>query len=139
MNSALWSVYELVHEQWYLFMFMSSVHLSEHLWWSQCTSCYWETVSKSWLMTEPSIFIVLCILVVFWYIIYIISGHKWYTTHRVLTSHRSKMGVIYMQSWKQCALPVITTMALWELMHLGTWCTVAHCWYQWVATKSLWW
>ena len=24
-----------------------------------------------------------------------------------------------MQSWKQCALPVITTMALWELMHLG--------------------
>ena len=31
---------------------------------------------------------------------------------------------IYMQSWKQCALPVIPTMALWQLMHLGTWCTV---------------
>ena len=25
-----------------------------------------------------------------------------------------------MQSWKQYALPVITTMALWHLMHLGT-------------------
>ena len=24
-------------------------------------------------------------------------------------------------SWKQCALPVITTMALWQLMHLRTW------------------
>ena len=40
---------------------------------------------------------------------------------------------ICMQSWKQCALPVIITMALWQLMHLGTWCTVvvitgrAHC------------
>ena len=38
-------------------------------------------------------------------------------------SHRSKMGIIYLQSWKQCALLVITTMALWQLMHLGTWCT----------------
>ena len=27
-----------------------------------------------------------------------------------------------MLSWKQCALPVITTMALWQLMDLGTWC-----------------
>ena len=25
-------------------------------------------------------------------------------------------------SWKHCALPVITTIALWRLMHLGTWC-----------------
>ena len=44
-----------------------------------------------------------------------------------LLSHRSKMGVIYTQSWKQCALPFITTMAflaLWQLMHLCTWCTV---------------
>ena len=31
-----------------------------------------------------------------------------------------------MHSWKQCALPVITTMALWQLMHLGTWCTAVH-------------
>ena len=31
---------------------------------------------------------------------------------------------IYMQSWKQCTLPVITTVTLWQLMHLGTWCTV---------------
>ena len=28
---------------------------------------------------------------------------------------------IYTQSWNQCALPVITTMALWQLIHLGTW------------------
>ena len=25
-----------------------------------------------------------------------------------------------MQSRKQCALPIIATMALWQLMHLGT-------------------
>ena len=38
----------------------------------------------------------------------------------------------YMLSWKQCALPAITTMALWQLMHLGTWARVhelpqSHC------------
>ena len=33
--------------------------------------------------------------------VYIIS-HKWSMTHRVLKSHKSKMGLIYMQSWKQC-------------------------------------
>ena len=33
---------------------------------------------------------------------------------------------IYMLSWKQCALPVITTMALGQLMHLGTWCVVIY-------------
>ena len=29
--------------------------------------------------------------------------------------------------------PVITNppMASWWLMHLGTWCTFTHCWYQW--------
>ena len=32
-----------------------------------------------------------------------ISGHKWSTTHRVLKSHRNKMSVIYMQSWKYIA------------------------------------
>ena len=31
---------------------------------------------------------------------------------------------IYMQSWKQCVLPVITTMTLRQLIQLGTWCTV---------------
>ena len=49
-----------------------------------------------------------------------LSVHKWSTTHRLLKFHRSKMSVIYML-WKQCALRVITTMALWQLMHLGTW------------------
>ena len=46
-----------------------------------------------------------------------ISGHKWSTTHRVLKSHKSKMRkmrVIYMLSSKQRALPVITTMVLWQ-------------------------
>ena len=56
----------------------------------------------------------------------VISAHKWSTTHRVLKSHRSKMSIIYMLSWKQCVLPVITRMALWQLMHLDTWCTDAH-------------
>ena len=41
-----------------------------------------------------------------------------------------------MQPWKQCALPVITTMALWQPMHLGTWCTVTHCWYRWTKDSS---
>ena len=39
-----------------------------------------------------------------------------------------------MQSRKQCALPVITTMALWKLM-LGTWCMVMSCMSAWAATK----
>ena len=48
-----------------------------------------------------------------------ISSCKWSMTQRLLKSHRSKMYVTYMWSWKQCTLPVITTMALWHLMHLG--------------------
>ena len=28
----------------------------------------------------------------------------------------------------QCALPVITAMALRQLLNLGTGCTVKHCW-----------
>ena len=62
-----------------------------------------------------------------------ISGHKWSTTHththththRVFKPCRNKMGVICMYSWKQCALAAITTMALWQFMHLGTWRTVS--------------
>ena len=46
-----------------------------------------------------------------------------YARHRLLKFHRKKMGVIYMQSWQQCALPFITTMALWQLILLNT-CTV---------------
>ena len=66
-----------------------------------------------------------------------ISGHKWSTKHKVLKSLKSKMGIIYRQSWKQWALLVIITMALWQLMHLDTQCTV--CPYAWVATKPLGW
>ena len=78
------------------------------------------------------IYIIYIIYIIYKYIYYIyiyyiyISGHKWSTTHRVLKSHRNKISVIYMQSWKQCSLPVITTMALWQLIHLGTWCTWVH-------------
>ena len=44
---------------------------------------------------------------------------------------------IYSQKDRQCALSVITNppMVPWQLMHLGTWCMVTHCWYQW--TKHL--
>ena len=34
---------------------------------------------------------------------------------------------IYMQSWKQCGLPIITIITLRQLIPLGTWCTV-HLW-----------
>ena len=44
--------------------------------------------------------------------------HKWSTIHRVLKSHRSKMGTIYMQSWKQCALSVIPVSTLCVADHL---------------------
>ena len=43
--------------------------------------------------------------------------------YTLLKSHRSKTGIIYMQAWKQCNLPVITSMASLQLMHLGTWWT----------------
>ena len=38
--------------------------------------------------------------------------------HTLLKSRRSKTGIIYMQSWKQFDLPVITSMASPQLMHL---------------------
>ena len=38
-----------------------------------------------------------------------------------------------MKTRKQCALPVVTIMALWQLMHA---CTVTHCWYQWTKECS---
>ena len=33
--------------------------------------------------------------------------------------HICNIYALYMQSWKKCVFPVITTMALWQLMHLG--------------------
>ena len=73
------------------------------------------------------------------YNIIYISGHKWSTTHRVLKSHRSKMSVIYMLWWKQCALTVIATMTnriLWIF-----WKNIPYimCPSAWVTTKPLWW
>ena len=57
------------------------------------------------------------VYIIYIYMLYNIISYKWPTTHRVLKSHKRKMGVIYMQSWKYCALPVITTMA---------WCAQVH-------------
>ena len=37
---------------------------------------------------------------------------------------------ICIYTYIQRALSFITTMVLWQLMHLGTWFTVTHCWYQ---------
>ena len=53
---------------------------------------------------------------------------------------------IYMQSWKKYAVPVITTLSLWQLMHLSTWCSSAqvhelpqsHCGDNWEGTLLLW-
>ena len=45
-----------------------------------------------------------------------IGGHKWSTTYRVLISHRSKMGVIYMQSWKQYICDIFTYITLLALL-----------------------
>ena len=48
---------------------------------------------------------------------------------------------IYTHSWKQCDLPVMTTVGLWQIMHLGTWCTWctnrALCPSAWVVKKQM--
>ena len=52
-------------------------------------------------------YIYIYIVYIYIYILYIyvyISGHKWSTSHRELKSHKSKMSVIYIHSWKQYAL-----------------------------------
>ena len=56
--------------------------------------------------------------------------------HTVLKSYRRKTSLIYMLSWKQCSLPVITTVALWQLTQvrvlllwdLSVLCVVNHLW-----------
>ena len=48
----------------------------------------------------------------------------------IYKSHRSKMVVINMKSSKQRSMPVIITMALWQLMHLSTLFMVLHYWCQ---------
>ena len=42
----------------------------------------------------------------------VVKSDPQHTAGSNLTHYRSKMGVIYMESWKQCALPVITKMTL---------------------------
>lgn len=55
-----------------------------------------------------------------------IASHKWSMTYRFLNFQESKISDIYMKSWKQYALPVITKLALWQLMHKGKWCMFHH-------------
>ena len=53
---------------------------------------------------------------------------KWFMTHRVLKFHWSKIGIIYIQSWKQCSIPVMTTMTYFAAIHaLGPKCM--SCWW----------
>ena len=51
-----------------------------------------------------------------------ISGHKWSITHRVLKSHRSRIGVLYMQFLLLFLTPIFL---LWDL---STLCVVDHLW-----------
>ena len=45
---------------------------------------------------------------------------------KTITLKHSLLIKVDLLSWKQwqCPLPVITTVALWQLMHLGIWCTI---------------
>ena len=55
-----------------------------------------------------------------------LNGQKSFTTHAVLKSRKSKMGVIYMQSQKQC-VPLVTTscfVATHTLGHMMYDCTL---------------
>ena len=79
------------------------------------------------------IYMCVCVCICMYVYVYIVISDP---RHIVLKSHKSKMSTVYMQSWKQFALLVITTIALWQFMHLGTWCTVTHCWYQWTKECS---
>ena len=49
---------------------------------------------------------------------------KYLYSVRIRENTYQKYICIYIQSWKQCALTVITIMALWQLIHLSTWCTI---------------
>ena len=53
-----------------------------------------------------------------------ISGHKWFTTHRVLKSHRSKMSIIYMLSWKHICYYAHLTSVRFEQSVCHTLCTL---------------
>ena len=63
---------------------------------------------------------------IFIYIYIYKSGHKWFTTHRVLKSHRSNMSVIYMLSWKSHL--AYLNLFLWALSTLlcVSWITYDH-------------
>ena len=57
-----------------------------------------------------------------------LSDQKWSISHKVLKSHRSNIGTIYVIIKKERPLSY-ESMALWQLMYFGTWCTVTYCWY----------
>ena len=56
------------------------------------------------------------------------SSDEWATTKQAckdeLVVYLSVFLAIYIQLCIQCALPVVTIMALWQLLNLGTGCTV---------------
>ena len=57
----------------------------------------------------------------------VVLSDQWHT--ELLKSHRSKMVVTYMSLWKQCALPVITTIAL---ATRGTDTYATHALFSWI-------
>ena len=92
-----------VHKCYFYILF----HLSNFFIYFHC-NIYINIYTYIYLSIYLSIYIYIYIYI---HIYIYISGHKWSTTHRVLTecsNLRSKMGVIYTYSWEQCALPVIT-------------------------------
>ena len=65
------------------------------------------------------------------YIIYIYYKYIYYIyiyVYKYIYIYIYKYIYLCMHSWKQCTLPVITTKALWQLMHLGnhTSCAQVH-------------
>ena len=88
---------------------------------------YWYSLRKgfTWLLTWLLLFKCTWCSLLYYCCITFVKRNNWshiYIYIYIYKLHRSKISIIYMLSWKQCALPVITAMALWKLMHLGTRC-----------------
>ena len=92
---------------------------------------FWHVIEKCWKTFGCTNIFYIGDYILYIYI-YIYIYNIYIYVHIYLYMHI----YIYMQSGKGCALPVITTMALWQLMHLATWCTVTHCLYQWTKECS---
>ena len=93
----------LLHNYWFSYSFIY-IYIYKH-------NIYIYIYKHNIYIYKHNIYIYINIIYIYIYI-YIYK-------HKVHKSHRNKMGVIYMQFWKQCALPVITTMTLCQLIHLA--------------------